>query len=58
MNPASAMSFAAKNPGRSALVCAAPGQDFAVVAVIAANATERSRSRFVNICILLIWIAP
>ncbi len=42
-------------PGRSAVVCAVTGTDFAVVAVIAANATERRRSRFVIIfCILFI----
>src|ERR1700733_14055340 len=49
MNPASAMSFALKKPGRSALVCALTGTDFAVVAVIAASAAERSRLRFVSI---------
>src|SRR6266567_2088672 len=43
------MSFALKKPGRSAVVCAVTGTDFAVVAVIAANATERRRSRFVII---------
>src|ERR1700730_10181237 len=49
MKPASAMSFALRKPGRSALVCASTGTDFAVDAVIAAKAAERRRSRFVNI---------
>jgi NH3-dependent NAD+ synthetase len=35
--------------GRSAVVCASTGMDFAVVAVIAANAAERRRSHFVSI---------
>jgi len=43
------MSFALKKPGRSALICARAGMDFAVVTVIAANAAERRRSRFVSI---------
>jgi hypothetical protein len=43
------MSFALKKTGRSALVCACTGTDFAVEAVIAAKAAERRRSRFVNI---------
>src|ERR1700730_5418077 len=49
MKPASAMSFALKKPGRSALVCACTGTDFAVEAAIATKAAERSRSRFVSI---------
>src|ERR1700676_1656202 len=49
MQPASAMSFSLRKPGRSALVCASTGTDFAVDAVIAAKAAERRRSRFVNI---------
>src|ERR1700681_3608995 len=49
MNPASAMSFALRKPGRSVLACARTGTDFAVDAVIAAKAAERRRSRFVNI---------
>src|ERR1700730_6963993 len=49
MKPASAMSFALRKPGRSALVCASTGTDFVVDAPIAAKAAERRRSRFVNI---------
>src|ERR1700722_5465613 len=49
MKPASAISFALKKPGRSAARCAFTGTDFAAVAVIAANAAERRRSRFVII---------
>src|ERR1700733_5736755 len=56
MKPASAMSFALKKPGRSALACACTGTDFTVEAVIAANAAERRRSRLVNIsALLLVW---
>src|ERR1700690_2645227 len=56
MKPASAMSFALRKPGRSALVCASTGTDFAVDAVIAAKAAERRRSRLVNISApLLFW---
>jgi hypothetical protein len=50
MKPASAISFAAKKPGRSPRGCAFTAMDFAVAAVVAANAAERSRrSRFVII---------
>src|SRR6266478_2486081 len=54
MKPASAMSFALRKPGRSALVCACAGTDFVVVTVITANAAERRRSRFVSISTLLV----
>ena len=49
MKPASAISFALKKPGRSALVCALAGKDFVVATVIAVSAPERRSSRFVNI---------
>src|ERR1700722_17485639 len=49
MKPSSAMALASRMSGHSALACALAGTDFAVVAVIAANAADRRRSRFVNI---------
>src|SRR3981081_4536355 len=49
MKPASAMSFALRKPGRSALVCACAGTFVGGVTVITANAAERRRSRFVSI---------
>ena len=58
MKPASAISFALKKPGRSALVCALAGKDFVVATVIAVSAPERRSSRFVNIWTLFNCIAP
>ncbi len=53
MNPASAMSFALKNPGRAALVCANAKLDFETGIAIAASAAERTNARFVIIGMFL-----
>jgi hypothetical protein len=42
-------------PGHSALACALAGTAFVVVAVIAAKAAERRRSRFVNMMPAPLW---
>src|SRR6267142_4508219 len=51
MKPASAMSFALKKPGRSSAIA---GMEFAAVAVTAAKAAERRRSRFVSMWAFLL----
>src|SRR5260370_41921733 len=48
MKPSSAMAFASRMSGHSALACAFAGTGVVVAIVIAASAAERRRSRFVN----------
>src|SRR3981189_911658 len=48
MKPSSAMAFASRMSGHSALACAFAGTGVVVAMVIAARAAERRRSRFVN----------